>query len=103
MNSSLFREAYVKTSNFIQSHERLVDLNFKKGVRKFKTFSVTDVLNGKLTKKEIEGKIVMMGFLGPGNEDKFYSPLNKNSKEPDMYGVEYLANIVAQILEWEQQ
>jgi CHASE2 domain-containing sensor protein len=56
-------------------------------------------LNGNITKKDIEGKIVMFGFLGPGNEDKFFSPLNTNPNEPDMYGLEYLANVVAQVLE----
>jgi CHASE2 domain-containing sensor protein len=41
----------------------------------------------------------MIGFLGPGDQDKFITPLNTNPNEPDMYGLEYLANIVAQVLE----
>ena len=41
----------------------------------------------------------MLSFLGPGNEDKFFTPLNTDNKNPDMYGIEYLANIVAQVLE----
>jgi adenylate cyclase len=93
----------LKASSFVQSHERLVDMDYKKGKRKFRTFSASEILSGKLTKSDIEGKIVMMGFLGPGNKDKFFTPLNKDSKEPDMYGVEYLANIVAQILEYDRE
>jgi hypothetical protein len=93
----------LRTLDFIKNNDRLVDVDFKYGKRKFKTFSHSDVLNGKLTMKDIEGKIVMIGFLGPGNEDKFFSPMNTDSKEPDIYGVEYLANIVAQVLEYNKE
>lgn len=89
----------LRAVNFIQNHGRLVNVDYKGGNRRFKTFSALEVLNGKLTRNDIEGKIVMMGFLGPGDEDKFISPLNRNGKEPDMYGLEYLAHIVAQVLE----
>lgn len=89
----------LKASRFIQSHERLVSLEYEHRKRKFRTFSVSDVLNGKLTRRDIEGRIVMIGFLGPGNQDKFFTPMNTDPNEPDMYGLEYLANIVAQVLE----
>jgi CHASE2 domain-containing sensor protein len=89
----------LRTNEFIKAHDRLVDIDFKNGKRKFKMFTVQDVLKHRLTKADIEGKIVMLGFLGPGNLDKHISPLNSGSNEPDMYGLEYLAHIVAQILE----
>jgi len=88
---------------FIQNHDTVASVDFKNGTRKFKIFSASDVLKGKLKKEDIEGKIVMLGFLGPGDTDKFFSPFNKNSTEPDMYGVEYLANIVAQVLEYKKE
>lgn len=91
----------LRTNDFIKAHDRLVDINFERAKSKFKTFSVQEILKGKLTKADIEGKIVMVGFLGPGNQDKHISPLNSNFNEPDMYGLEYLAIIVAQILEHE--
>ncbi|WP_079689331.1 CHASE2 domain-containing protein [Ohtaekwangia koreensis] len=90
----------IKAMKFINAHPKIVDIDYKEGKRQFKILSAKEVLDGKVTKKDIEGKIVMISFLGPGNEDKFYTPLNKHPKEPDMYGVEYLANIVAQILEY---
>lgn len=92
----------IKTMEFIQQNNNIVDVDYKYGNRKFKKISPREVLSEKITKEDIEGKIVIMGFLGPGNEDKFYTPLNKNPNEPDMYGVEYLANIVAQILEFRE-
>jgi CHASE2 domain-containing sensor protein len=93
----------LKAAGFVQNHERVVDVDYKNGRRKFRTFSASEILNDKLTKSDIEGKIVMMGFLGPGVQDKFFTPFNTNSNEPDMYGLQYLANIVAQILEYNQK
>ena len=89
----------LKAVNFMQSHDSIADVDYNQGKRNFKIFSAQEVLDGKITKKDIEGKIIMLGFLGPGNDDKFSTPFNTNPKEPDMYGVEYLANIVAQVLE----
>jgi len=89
----------LRASRFVQSHERLMDVDFKNGKRKFRTLSATEILNGNLIKSEIEGRIVMLGFLGPGEQDKFFTPFNSNPSKPDMYGLQYLANIVAQVLE----
>lgn len=89
----------LRTLRYVNQHPRIVDVDYRHGERRFKVFSSTDVLSGKLSRQDIEGKIVMLGFLGPGNEDKFYTPLNTNPDEPDMYGLVYLAHIVAQILE----
>lgn len=88
----------LRTSNFIHTHERLVDVNYKNGNRDFKIFSASDVLNNKLTAKDIQGKIVMFGYLGPGDIDRFLTPRGGNPNKPYMYGLEYLANIVAQVL-----
>jgi len=89
----------LKTINFIKEHANIIDIDFKNKKRLFKSFSSQEILNGSVTKKDIEGKIVMIGFLGPGNEDKFVTPYNNDPNEPDMYGLEYLANVVAQVLE----
>jgi CHASE2 domain-containing sensor protein len=85
-------------ATFLQQKSQPVDVEFRGKYHDFKVVSGTDLLNGNVTEADISGKIIMMGFLGPGNEDKFISPLNKKSDEPDMYGLEYLAHIVAQIL-----
>lgn len=89
----------LRAARFVNSHPQNVKVDYANGTRKFKVFSVEETLSGKLKRTDIEGKIVLFGFLGPGETDKFLTPLNRNSGKPDMYGVEYLANIVAQILE----
>jgi CHASE2 domain-containing sensor protein len=93
----------LKTINFINSNSHELKIDYKNGQRKFITFSGYEVLNRKITREDIEGKIVMVGFLGPGDDDKYVTPLNKNGKfpKPDMYGLEILANIVAQVLEYQ--
>jgi CHASE2 domain-containing sensor protein len=89
----------LKAIHFVERNPRIIEVDYRNGKRKFKTFSAAEVLNRKITRGDIEGKIVIIGFLGPGDEDKFYTPLNTNPNEPDMYGLQYLANIVAQVLE----
>lgn len=91
----------LRTLRYVDQHPRMVDVDYRHGERRFKIFNSTEVLSGKLSRQDIEGKVVMLGFLGPGLEDKFYTPLNTNPDEPDMYGLVYLAHIVTQILESE--
>ncbi len=90
----------LKAMNFVKSNPRIVDVDYRDGKNKFKTFSAEEVLGKKIKRADIAGKIVMMGFLGPGDKDKFFTPLNKRTvpAEPDMYGLEYFANIVVQVL-----
>jgi len=91
----------IKAINFVKRNPKIISIDYKQGQRKFKTFNSAQVFNGKITRNDIEDKIILVGFLGPGDEDKFYTPLNKRIKpyKPDMYGLEVLANIVAQVLE----
>lgn len=89
----------LKTMSFLKKHPKIVDVKYNSSER-FKIFSAADVLEKKITTKEIEGKIVLVGSFSPFDYDVFFSPLNNKKKpyKPDMYGVVYLANVVAQIL-----
>jgi len=86
-----------KAINFIHKNQRIIELD--KTIRKtFAKYSYEDVLNGRIKPEDIESKMVLIGFMGPGNGDKYFSPWNKKGMEPDMYGLEYQAHIVSQIL-----
>ena len=87
----------LQVSRYLDNHDQHVSVAYKGRDHDFKVFSGQEVREGKVTRKDITGKIIIMGFLGPGVNDKWISPLNQGG-EPDMYGVEYLAHIVAQIL-----
>jgi CHASE2 domain-containing sensor protein len=92
-----------KTIDFIKTNPNIVEIDYKNGERVLKKILATQVLNNQITREDFEGKIVMIGFLGPGDDDKHFTPLNKKIKpyKPDMYGLEILANIVAQVLEYQ--
>jgi CHASE2 domain-containing sensor protein len=74
---------------------------------KFSVLEVDDVLGENFTPDLVEGKIVMMGYMGSyaGDpytvEDKFFSPLAAYfpvKLAPDMFGVVFHANTVSMIL-----
>lgn len=88
-----------KAANYLERHGRVDKLNSDFSERKFKTFSIYDLISGKARKNDFNNKILLFGFLGPGNDDKFYTQSNLPMNQPNIYGLEYLANIVAQILE----
>jgi CHASE2 domain-containing sensor protein len=79
------------------------------GLRIFKTFDYYQIMNGEFEKQDIQGKIVLLGFMGalvgdyvPG--EIFFTPLNKKiigRSLPDMYGVEVHANIIKMIIDKE--
>jgi len=72
----------------------------------FYALDVNDVSSESFVPEAIEGKIVMLGYLGemlgdPSSEDKFYTPLNKSELSrglPDMFGLVIHANIVQMII-----
>jgi len=90
----------LKTMAFVKDNPRIIDIDYQSGKRKFKTFSASDVFNKKVTRKDIEGKIILIGYVGPTDEDKFFSPFNKRAKpnKPDVYGLEYYAYVITQVL-----
>lgn len=90
----------LKVSRFLADKKRIIDVNYKGDETVFKTFSDDDILEKKVKRTDIEERIVLIGYLGPSDEDKFFSPLNKEKQhfKPDMYGVVYLANVIVQIL-----
>lgn len=88
----------VKTSSFLTSNPNEVQINYGKNKIEFNKLTSSLILDGKMQESQIKNKIVLIGFLGPGNQDKFVSP-HSNRSRPDMYGVEYLATILRQVLD----
>jgi hypothetical protein len=56
--------------------------------------------------KDLKSKIVLVGYLGPSNEDKHFTPMRLFGKfdadEPDTYGLVIIANEIRTILEYEK-
>jgi len=89
----------LKAIRFLEKNPRIISADFISDLR-FEVLSEEDFLQREFPCHVVEGKIVMFGFLGPGDEDKFFTPMNSRTKpfQPDMYGLVFLARIVQQIL-----
>lgn len=83
-------------------------INWRGNYKKFFSIDAEDVLDEDFDLSFIEGKIILMGFLGereigePSLEDTFFTPLNEvtgGRSVPDMFGVTVHANILSQILD----
>ncbi|MEQ8572728.1 CHASE2 domain-containing protein [Fulvivirga sp.] len=93
----------LKAMSFIKNKPKLIDVSYQKDQSKFQTISANKALEGSLSRADIEGKVILFGtfYIFEDNPDIFVSSLNKETEEykPDMWGVMYHANIIAQILE----
>ncbi len=89
----------LKAVQFLQSNLKIVDVNYRDCLNKIATYSLYDVLDNKISKEKVAGKIILFGFQGPGDKDKFLLPLNnENSSKTSIYGLEYLACIIIQVI-----
>jgi CHASE2 domain-containing sensor protein len=93
----------VKTVDFINRSPKIVEINYQTDQSIFKKIRASYALTNSIERSDIEGKIVLLGSFWPMegySNDAFRSPLNPTPEDgADMWGVMYLANVVAQILE----
>jgi diguanylate cyclase (GGDEF)-like protein/PAS domain S-box-containing protein len=74
--------------------------NFSNSEGRFKTFSLTDILEDKIPAEQIRDRIVMIGNTAPSLKDLFLTPYSGGIfKEPQrISGVELHANFLSQLL-----
>jgi CHASE2 domain-containing sensor protein len=86
--------------------QELEHINYVGDRYAFQNFTHSDFSEKNVSFSDIEGKIVMMGFIGGINkdekdfDDKYFTPVNKTfvgRSRPDMFGVVIQANIVSMI------
>jgi len=97
-----------KANKFLARGNEVENIYFKGNLDKYTKLDIEDVFNESFEASTIEGKIVLMGYMGTGyedyfwDEDKFFTPLNQASVGrgyPDMFGVVVHANILSMMLE----
>lgn len=96
----------IKFEKFLKRKNQIEYINFEGGYYRFRKLDVNDIFHPTTDLSFLKDKIILMGFMGStigdsSKEDKFYSPLrslNPDSREPDLFGVEFLARGVAMIL-----
>ncbi len=98
LRTSAFVSKLDKGQNYLINYEVTQD-----------NFQVYEYQDTNFNCSDFEGKIVLLGYLGPTNEDKFRTPLglvddpmNYNAKKGDMYGVVIIANQILTILEGQE-
>jgi len=105
-----------RTKKFIDRNNDFELINFKRNIidwhkagkwsGKFPALDIDEVMTENFVPEMIEGKIVILGYLGndffdTSWDDKFFTPLNMQyagKTNPDMYGAVVHANIAAMVL-----
>lgn len=66
---------------------------------KFRAFTVTEVLEGKVRREEAQGKIVIIGTTAKSINDYFFTPYSHGmGNDQRIYGVELFGYVVSQLL-----
>jgi len=84
-----------------------IDIHYSRDLDKFYKINGTDLLNTPVDDFDFSNNVFLVGFIGPGNEDKYFTPLRNADKiykanEPDTYGLVIIANQIRTILEKNQ-
>ena len=84
--------------------DETIPILFQRSQKQYHYFEKMDLLDTTVCEL-LKDKIVLVGFLGPGDEDKHFSPIRSNDKEikPDMYGIVIQANAIRTILRYEKK
>ncbi|MBW4505154.1 MAG: CHASE2 domain-containing protein [Scytonematopsis contorta HA4267-MV1] len=74
-------------------------INFRNSSRPFHVVSLRDVLNDKVDRNLLRGRIVLIGNLNASTADVFYThALPTQNLEGQIYGVDYHAHVISQVL-----
>jgi hypothetical protein len=80
-------------------------INFSRTLKQFIHFNGSELTANNC--KDLKNKVVLVGYLGPGQEYKLFTPLRRfgryDADEPDTYGLVVIANEIRTLLEYEQQ
>ena len=82
-----------------------IQIRFTRTNRNFINIDGSDISN--LEPGLLENKIVLLGYIGPNEEDKYYTPIplvyGSPNDNPDMYGLVILANQIRTLLDYQKE
>jgi len=83
-----------------------ISIKFSRTLNQFIYFNSTDFKKNNLC-DYLKNKVVLLGYLGPSDEDKHFTPIRLvrefTAKEPDTYGLVIIANEIRTILDYERK
>ena len=84
-----------------------VDINYSRNLERYTVISGSQLLSLNSSDFELANKLFLVGYTGPGYEDKYFTPLRKHGEyqpnEPDTFGLVIIANQIRTILEYNNQ
>jgi len=87
------------------SIDESIPILFQRSLQQYYYFVSEDLLDKNVCDL-LKNKVILVGFLGPGDETKQYTPIRRNDKnierKPDTYGLVVQANAIRTILEYEK-
>lgn len=84
--------------------DEIFPIKYRRTLNEFLQINGTDLINIPIADFELANKIILVGYIGPGNEDKYKTPLRFIMREetdrtqPDTYGLVIIANQIRTIL-----
>ena len=85
-----------------------IDIKYTRNLEGFYVLNGSDLLNTNIDDFDLSHKVFLVGYTGPGNEDKHFTPLRfvdnreYKSNEPDTYGLVIIANEIRTILDYKK-
>ncbi len=82
-----------------------IPMNYQRTLEHFTRINGSELLDIPISKCDLPDKVFLVGYTGPGNEDKYHTPLhfqydNLKPGEPDTYALVIIANQIRTILEY---
>jgi CHASE2 domain-containing sensor protein len=82
-----------------------IPIKYTRMLDQFIHFDYSDLKD--VAPETLRNKIILLGFLGPGNEDKHFTPIRLtrayDTDDPDTYGLVIIANEIRTILDYEKK
>lgn len=83
-----------------------MDIEFSRDGSRFMTIAGSGLVDTPVDNFELANKVFLVGYTGPGNEDKYFTPLRSRgdfrSNEPDTYGLVIVGNAIRTILSYQK-
>ncbi len=79
-------------------------IDYTRTLNQFLHINGSDLINTPVADFDLANKIILVGFIGPGNEDKYKTPLRLiehkkiDQNQPDTYGLVIIANQIRTLL-----
>ena len=95
-------------SSQIRVNEK-IDIKYTRSLERFYVLNGSELIQTNIDNLELSNKVFLVGYAGPGNEDKHFTPLRRfaerkyENNEPDTYGLVIIANEIRTILEHKKE